>query len=175
MEVRIVGADGVPVPAGTEGGVQVRGPFLFVGYLREPGLTAAAFQDDWLDTGDLAIMDEEGFIRLSGRTKDIIIRGGENIPVAYVENVLYEHPALESVAVVALPHPRLQEIACAAVTVRDGQDFTFADMQAFLQEKGVAKQYWPEELRVMDEFPRTPSGKIQKFKLRDEVQSRAAG
>lgn len=173
MEVRIVGADGVPVPAGTEGGVQVRGPFLFVGYLHEPQLTADAFQGDWLDTGDLAVMDEEGFIRLSGRTKDIIIRGGENIPVAYVENILYEHPALESVALVALPHPRLQEIACAAVTLREGQTFTFEDMQEFLREKGVAKQYWPEELRVMDEFPRTPSGKIQKFKLRDEVTAQA--
>ena len=169
MEVRVVGADGEVVPAGTEGAVQVRGPFLFVGYLDEPQLTADAFQDDWLDTGDLAVMDEEGFIRLSGRTKDIIIRGGENIPVAYVENVLYEHPALESVAVIALPHPRLQEIACAAVTLREGQTLTFEDLQAFLREKGVAKQYWPEELRVMDEFPRTPSGKIQKFKLRDEV------
>ena len=173
MEVRVVGADGEVVAAGTEGAVQVRGPFLFVGYLHEPQLTADAFQGDWLDTGDLAVMDEEGFIRLSGRTKDIIIRGGENIPVAYVENILYEHPALESVALVALPHPRLQEIACAAVTLREGQTFTFEDMQEFLREKGVAKQYWPEELRVMDEFPRTPSGKIQKFKLRDEVTAQA--
>ena len=172
MEVRTVDPLGEVVPAGTEGAVQVRGPFLFVGYLGEPDLTAEAFVGDWLDTGDLAIMDEDGFIRLSGRTKDIIIRGGENIPVAYVENVLYEHPAIETVAVVGVPHPRLQEIACAAVTLKAGQELTFDGMKEFLESKGVAKQYWPEELRILEEFPRTPSGKIQKFRIRDEVTSR---
>lgn len=172
MEVRTVDPAGQPVSAGTEGAVQVRGPFVFVGYLGDEAKTAEAFDGDWLDTGDLAVMDEEGFIRLSGRTKDIIIRGGENIPVAYVENVLYEHPDIETVAVVALPHPRLQEIACAAVTLAPGAELSFAQMQEFLAAKGVAKQYWPEELRVMEEFPRTPSGKIQKFKLREEVTSR---
>lgn len=171
MEVRIVDPLGEPVPAGTEGGVQVRGPFLFVGYLREGQQTADSFDGDWLDTGDLAIMDEEGFIRLSGRTKDIIIRGGENIPVAYVENVLYEHSAITAAAVVAVPHPRLQEIACAVVTVKAGEALTLDGLKEFLESKGVAKQYWPEELRVVEDFPRTPSGKIQKFKLRDEVAS----
>lgn len=171
MEVRIVDALGEPVPAGTEGGVQVRGPFLFVGYLREEQQTADSFDGDWLDTGDLAIMDEEGFIRLSGRTKDIIIRGGENIPVAYVENILYEHPAITAAAVVAVPHPRLQEIACAVVTVKEGEELTFDRLKEFFETKGVAKQYWPEELRVVEDFPRTPSGKIQKFKLREEVQT----
>lgn len=171
MEVRIVDALGEPVPAGTEGGVQVRGPFLFVGYLREEQQTADSFDGDWLDTGDLAIMDEEGFIRLSGRTKDIIIRGGENIPVAYVENILYEHPAITAAAVVAVPHPRLQEIACAVVTVKEGEELTFDRLKEFFETKGVAKQYWPEELRVVEDFPRTPSGKIQKFKLREEVAS----
>ncbi|SLM90252.1 AMP-binding protein [Brevibacterium yomogidense] len=173
MEVRIVDPLGEPVPAGTEGAVQVRGPFLFVGYLREEQQTADAFDGDWLDTGDLAIMDEEGFIRLSGRTKDIIIRGGENIPVAYVENVLYEHPAITAAAVVAVPHPRLQETACAVVTVKEGEALTLDGLKEFLESKGVAKQYWPEELRVVEDFPRTPSGKIQKFKLRDEVASRS--
>ncbi|MDD0857903.1 hypothetical protein NHF46_09325 [Arthrobacter alpinus] len=101
-------------------------------------------------------------MKIAGRTKDVIIRGGENIPVAYVENVLYEHPDIDAVAVVAIPHPRLQEIACAAVTLRAGSpEFSFAAMQAFLQEKGVAKPYWPERLEVVSDFPRTPSGKIQ--------------
>ena len=171
MEVRIVDPMGEPVPAGAEGGVQVRGPFLFAGYLKEQGLTDEAFDGDWLSTGDLAVMDEDGFIRLSGRTKDIIIRGGENIPVAYVENVLYEHPAITAVAVVAVPHPRLQEIACAVVTVTEDEALTLDALKEFLESKGVAKQYWPEQLRVVEEFPRTPSGKIQKFKIRDEVAS----
>ncbi|WP_181274225.1 AMP-binding protein [Brevibacterium oceani] len=169
MEVRVVDPLGAPVPAGEEGKVQVKGPFLFVGYLREPGLTAEAFDGDWLDTGDLAEMDEDGFIRIAGRSKDIIIRGGENIPVAYVENVLYEHPAVSQVAVVAVPHPRLQEIACAVVTLVEGQSLEMDDLREFFESKGVAKQYWPEALQVLDEFPRTPSGKIQKFKLREEV------
>ncbi|HLS33492.1 MAG TPA: AMP-binding protein, partial [Brevibacterium sp.] len=171
MDVRIVDPAGEPVPAGTEGGVQVRGPFLFAGYLKEQGLTDEAFDGDWLNTGDLAVMDEDGFIRLSGRTKDIIIRGGENIPVAYVENVLYEHPEITAVAVVAVPHPRLQEIACAALTVKEGAHLTLDGLKGFLEEKGVAKQYWPEDLRVLEEFPRTPSGKIQKFRIREGVAS----
>ncbi|WP_210603870.1 AMP-binding protein [Brevibacterium oceani] len=169
MEVRVVDPLGAPMPAGEEGKVQVKGPFLFVGYLKEPGLTAEAFDGAWLDTGDLAEMDEDGFIRIAGRSKDIIIRGGENIPVAYVENVLYEHPAVSQVAVVAVPHPRLQEIACAVVTLVESQSLEMDDLREFFESKGVAKQYWPEALQVLDEFPRTPSGKIQKFKLREEV------
>ena len=169
MEVRVVDPLGEPVPAGTEGKVQVKGPFLFVGYLRESNLTDAAFDGDWLDTGDIAEMDSEGFIKIGGRSKDIIIRGGENIPVAYVENVLYEHPAISQVAIVAIPHPRLQEIACAVVTLREGRTFTMDDLREFFASKGVTKHYWPETLQCLDEFPRTPSGKIQKFKLREEV------
>ena len=145
------------------------GPFLFVGYLDEPEQTADAFDGEWLDTGDLAEKDEEGFIRIAGRSKDIIIRGGENIPVAYIENVLYEHPAVSQVAVVAVPHPRLQEIACAVVTLNEGHSLSMDELREFFDTKGVAKNYWPEALQCLDEFPRTPSGKIQKFKLREEV------
>lgn len=172
MAVRIVDPLGEPVAAGTEGKVQVRGPFLFVGYLKEPKLTDEAFDGDWLDTGDIAEMDAEGFIKIGGRSKDIIIRGGENIPVAYVENVMYEHPAVSQVAIVAVPHPRLQEIACAVVTLRSGHSFTMDELREFFASKGVTKHYWPETLQVLDEFPRTPSGKIQKFKLREEVVGR---
>ncbi|SMX70075.1 MULTISPECIES: AMP-binding protein [unclassified Brevibacterium] len=172
MQVRIVDPLREPVSAGTEGKVQVKGPFLFVGYLSEPNLTEEAFDGDWLDTGDIAEMDEDGFIKIGGRSKDIIIRGGENIPVAYVENVMYEHPAISQVAIVAVPHPRLQEIACAVVTLKDGHTFTMDDLREFFAAKGVTKHYWPEVLQILDEFPRTPSGKIQKFKLREEVVSR---
>ena len=169
MKVRVVDPLGEPVAAGVEGKIQVTGPFLFVGYLDEPQQTADAFAGEWLDTGDLAEMDEEGFIRIAGRSKDIIIRGGENIPVAYIENVLYEHPAVSQVAVVAVPHPRLQEIACAVVTLNEGHSLSMDELQEFFAAKGVAKNYWPEALQCLDEFPRTPSGKIQKFKLREEV------
>jgi non-ribosomal peptide synthetase component E (peptide arylation enzyme) len=109
--------------------------------------------------------------RMRGRTKDIIIRGGENIPVVYVENTLYENPKLASVAVVGIPDPRVQERACACVTLAPGvTEFTFQEMQEFLREKGLARQYWPERLQVMDALPSTPSGKIQKFALRAIVK-----
>lgn len=170
MQVRVVDGEGAPLPAGTEGRLQVQGPFLFVGYAERLEMTRSLFVGDWFETGDLAHIDDEGYLRISGRTKDIIMRGGENIPVAYIEDVLYEHPDIDKVAVVAIPDPRLQERACACVVLAAGADeLTFAAMQEFLAGKGVAKQYWPESLVVLDSFPTTPSGKIQKFHLRDQV------
>ena len=167
MEIRVVDFDGSALPAGKEGRLQVRGPFLFVGYAERLEMTRASFQDDWFDTGDLAVIDEDGYLNITGRTKDVVIRGGENIPVAYVENVLYENPRLAGVAVVGVPDPRLQERAWAVVTLAPGVDgFTIEEMRDFLAEKGVAKQYWPEGLEVLAELPRTASGKIQKFQLR---------
>jgi cyclohexanecarboxylate-CoA ligase len=167
MEIRVVDdAGAVPLP-GTEGRLQVRGPFLFVGYAERLDMTRAGFDGDWFDTGDLAVIDEDGYLSITGRTKDVIIRGGENIPVAYVENVLYEHPHVVAVAVVGVPDPRLQERACACVVLDDGAELTFDQLKEFLATKGVAKQYWPESLQVLPELPRTASGKIQKFRLRD--------
>jgi cyclohexanecarboxylate-CoA ligase len=170
MEIRVVDFDGTLCKPGEEGRLQVRGPFLFVGYAERLELTRNSFDGDWFETGDLAAIDEEGYLNITGRTKDVIIRGGENVPVAYVENVLYEHPLIAGVAVVGVPDPRLQERACAVVTLADGT-LTLAEMQAFLKEKGVARQYWPESLEVVDELPRTASGKIQKFQLRARLQA----
>ncbi|MFD7074600.1 AMP-binding protein [Nocardioides sp. NPDC059952] len=183
MEIRVVDVtSGEELPAGEEGALQVRGPFLFVGYaerlelIREQLRPAADDRGDWFDTGDLAYVDPDGYLRISGRTKDVIIRGGENIPVAYIENVLYEHPDIDAVAVVAIPDPRLQERACACVVLGNGHNgFGMEKMQAFLAEKGVAKQYWPEKLVVLDDFPKTPSGKIQKFQLREQVSDDTGG
>jgi cyclohexanecarboxylate-CoA ligase len=169
MEIRVVDFDGTLCKPAEEGRLQVRGPFLFVGYAERLELTRNSFDGDWFETGDLAAIDEEGYLNITGRTKDVIIRGGENVPVAYVENVLYEHPLIAGVAVVGVPDPRLQERACAVVTLADGT-LTLAEMQAFLKEKGVARQYWPESLEVVDELPRTASGKIQKFQLRARLQ-----
>ncbi|MDL9978677.1 AMP-binding protein [Microbacterium sp. ASV49] len=173
MEVRVLTADGALSPVGEEGRLQVRGPFLFQGYVGDDLQTARDLidEDGWFDTGDIATMDAEGYIRLQGRTKDVIIRGGENIPVAYVENILYGHPWIDTVAVVALPHPRLQEIACAVVTINPGSPiFTLEDLRAYFAEKGVAKPYWPEQVVVVESLPRTPSGKIQKFQLRAQLE-----
>ena len=173
MEVRTVDVDNVPVPPGAEGRVQVRGPFVFVGYAKRLEQTRALFTEDgWFDTGDLATLDADGYLSISGRTKDIIMRGGENIPVAYVENILYENPDFARVALVAVSDPRLQERACACIVPAEGAaEPTVESVQAYLEGKGVTKHYWPEQVAVMADFPATASGKIQKFKLRAMVDT----
>lgn len=171
MLLKVVDATYTEVPRNTEGSLLVKGPALFVGYLNQLDKTLEEHYEDWFITGDLAVMDDDGYIRISGRSKDIIIRGGENIPVAYVENILYEHPDIFAAQVVAVPDPRLQERAAAVVMLNEAHlSLTFEQMQQFLAEKGVAKQYWPEYLEVVEDFPRTASGKIQKFKLREMLK-----
>jgi cyclohexanecarboxylate-CoA ligase len=116
-------------------------------------------------------MDANRYIRISGRTKDVIIRGGENIPAVVVESLLYRHPAVAQVAVVAYPDERLGERACAVVVVKSGQTIDFAGMSDFLKAQKVATQYIPEKLIVRDAPPATPSGKIQKFWLREMLRN----
>jgi cyclohexanecarboxylate-CoA ligase len=166
MEVRVVGVDGTVMPIGSEGQLEVRGCSNFVGYMKRPGL-ADVTPDGWFNTGDIARVDDDGYIRIAGRSKDIIIRGGENIPVAEVENLLFQHPAVAVVAIVGFPDERLGERACAFVIPKDGESLTFDGMSAYLREQKMAVQYIPERLEVVSDLPRTPSGKIQKFKLRE--------
>src|SRR5690606_8308720 len=111
------------------------------------------------------------YIRIAGRTKDVIIRGGENIPVVEIENVLVEHPAVSAAALVGYPDERLGERACAFVTLTDGASLSLDDVRVWMDEHKVAKQYWPERIEIIQAIPRTPSGKIQKFMLRDMLQS----
>ena len=172
MELRILDADGQVLPAGAEGSLQVRGCSNFAGYLKRPELDPTD-PDGWFDTGDLARMDAQGYIRIAGRSKDIIIRGGENIPVVEVEGLLYRHPAVAEVAVVGVPDPRLGERACAYVRLREGASLGMADMVAYLEAQKMARQYMPERLEIVDELPRTPSGKIQKFRLREMARQPA--
>lgn len=163
--MRIVDPEGNPVPANTEGRLQAQSIGMFVGYLKRPD--AYEEFEGWFETGDLARMDEDGYIRIVGRAKDIIIRGGENIPVVEVEELIYRHPAVQDVAVVAMPDERLGERGCAFVQTISGGNFTFDGMIEFLIDAGMAKTYLPEKLEIVDEFPRTASGKIQKFELRE--------
>lgn len=170
MEVRVVDANAQTLPVGREGHLQTRGCSNFIGYLKRPELSNTD-AEGWFDTGDLARMDADGYIRIAGRSKDIIIRGGENIPVVEVEGVLFKHPAISAVAVVGYPDQRLGERACACVTLRDGATLSFEEMVAYLKAQRMAPQYIPERLEVLEELPRTPSGKIQKFKLREFVSA----
>ena len=167
-EVKVVDDDGTTLPTGQTGRLLVRSSSNFGGYLKRPHLNATD-DDGWFDTGDLARLDERGYIRITGRSKDVIIRGGENIPVVEIENLLYRHPAIAQVALVATPDERLGERACAVVVTKPGETFTFDDMIDHLTNQHVAKNYLPEQLVLVDAMPTTPSGKIQKFKLRDEI------
>jgi cyclohexanecarboxylate-CoA ligase len=171
-EIRVVDANGEPLPNGTEGRLLVRSCSNFGGYLRRPHLnnTDAA---DWFDTGDLAEIDDRGYVRITGRSKDVIIRGGENIPVVEIETLLYKHPAIGQVAIVAYPDERLGERGCAVVVPKPKQTIDLATMIDFLKSQKVALQYIPERLLVLDQMPATPSGKIQKFKLREIVKQSA--
>ncbi len=169
IDVKVVGEDGQPLPTGQTGRLLVRGSSLFGGYLKRPHLNATD-ADGWFDTGDLAFLDAEGYVRINGRSKDLIIRGGENIPVMEVENLLYKHPAVALVAIVGYPDARLGERACAFVTVKPGQSFSLEEMSRYLTEHQVTRQYHPERLELMDDLPKTPSGKLQKFKLREMLR-----
>jgi 3-phosphoshikimate 1-carboxyvinyltransferase len=167
VELRITDDEGCALPAGEEGNFELRSPTVFRGYLDRPDLTAQAFTDDgWYRTGDLATIDAAGFLRITGRVKDVINRGGEKIPVAEIEQLLFGHPLVEDVAVVAMPDKRLGERACAFVVQGSGAELTFEQMRRYLDEHQVAKQYWPERLERIDALPRNPIGKVKKFELR---------
>ena len=174
MDVRVVNDQNQLLPPGKEGRLQCCGPFMFVGYVKQEALTHENFEGDWFDTSDLATLDAEGYIRITGRLKDVIIRGGENIPVKYVEDILYEDPRVQDAAIVAMPDPRLGERACAFVICREGQSLDMQGMQAFLAARGVAKVYWPERLEIACELPRTANGKIRKADLRAQIAREAS-
>ena len=166
VEVKVVDDDGKTLPSGKIGRLLVRSCSNFGGYLKRPQWNATD-ADGWFDTCDLARMNANGYIRISGRSKDVIIRGGENIPVVEVEALLYKHPAVAQVAIVAYPDERLGERACAVVVPKAGRTLDLAEIVGFLKSQKLAIQYIPERLILRDAMPATPSGKIQKFRLRD--------
>jgi len=174
VRLRVVDDEGRPRPAGVEGNLEIETDTLFAGYLNRPEATAQALSPDgWYRPGDLATIDADGYLRITGRVRDVINRGGEKIPVAEIEQLLYRHPAVGEVAIVAMPDPRLGERACAFVVLdptSPSATLSFAEMQAHLDAHHVAKTYWPERLELVSELPRTPSGKIQKFVLRDRAR-----
>jgi acyl-CoA synthetase (AMP-forming)/AMP-acid ligase II len=181
-EAKRLTTDGRPMP-GVEirlddgdddkaGEILSRGPDCFVGYT-DPALTAAAFDaDGWYRTGDVGVLDADGYLTITDRVSDIIIRGGENISAQEVEEQLLGLEAVTEVAVVAAPDARLGERVAAVVLRRDGAaPPTLDDVRAHLASVGLARQKWPESLHVVPELPRTASGKVQKFRLRQRLQS----
>ena len=165
--------DGLAVPVGTPGEIWSQGPDCFVGYT-DAGLTAASFDaDGWFETGDVGVLDEDGYLCIVDRKKDIIIRGGENISALEVEQLIARLPGVAEVAVVAAPDARLGEHACAFFRMQQGAAAPdLGALRGALETAGLARQKWPEEIQVIDDFPRTPSGKIQKYVLRQQLRSR---
>jgi len=165
-DLRVVDAQGAVLPSGSEGELQMRGPSLFAGYLDNPQATREAFAEDgWFRTGDLAVIDAGGNVRLTGRVKEIINRGGVKFNPLDVEALLLRHPAVAEVAVAPIPDPVLGEKACCFAVTRPGQAFTLEDMRNFLATEGVGKVKWPERLEVVAAMPLTPTRKIIKGEL----------
>jgi acyl-CoA synthetase len=172
-EVRIVDDEGRDVPRGGDGDILVRGPELFIGYT-DAALNAQAFTSDgWFRTGDIGHLDAAGCLSITDRKKDIVIRGGENISSQEVERVLATHPAVQDVAVVAMPDARYGEKVCAFVVTRGGANLPLDEVRRHFHAAGVAKQKTPEALFVVDEFPRTASGKVRKADLRQRLAASA--
>jgi len=172
VELRLVDEDGHEVACGGRGEILSRGPDCCIGYT-DPALTASSFDvEGWFATGDVGVLDEDGYLTIVDRKKDIIIRGGENISALEVEEMLMRIPGVAEAAVVAAPDERLGEHVCAFVRLTEGSTpVELADVRAQLQGAGMARQKWPEELRLVPELPRTPSGKVKKFVLRDQLRS----
>ncbi|HEX4127303.1 MAG TPA: AMP-binding protein [Acidimicrobiales bacterium] len=171
VEIRTVDEEGHDVAAGQPGEILSRGADRFAGYT-DPALNVEFIDaDGWFSTGDIGVIDEDGYLTITDRVKDIIIRGGENVSAAEVEQLLAHMKGVAEVAVVAAPDERLGEHGCAFFRMQPGSEAPDMDaLRAHLQAAGLTRQKWPEEIRIVDELPRTPSGKVQKFVLRQRLR-----
>jgi acyl-CoA synthetase (AMP-forming)/AMP-acid ligase II len=166
MQLKAIDAEGKDCAPGVPGEVLTRGPSVMVGYYNNPDANKRAFSGDgWFHTGDVGIFDEQGYLKIVGRTKEMIIRGGANIYPREIEESLYEHPKVRDAAVVGLPDARLGERVCACIVPKDGETMAFDEMIEFLKRR-VATYKLPEQLVILTELPRTPTGKVQKTPLR---------
>ena len=173
-QVKIVDGDGNEVPRGTEGDIAYRGPAHMIEYLANPGETAALFTNDGFSkSGDLGKMTDDGYVRVTGRTKDIVIRGGMNISVREIEEHLAHHPALKAFSVVGMPDERLGEKVCCYLVTKPGHDTpTVEDLREYLLSQGMPIQKTPERVVVVDSLPMTATGKVLKHELRKDIQRR---
>jgi acyl-CoA synthetase (AMP-forming)/AMP-acid ligase II len=168
---RLVDTEGRPVAPGVEGEIEAYGPQLCVGYL-DPALNTAFTAEGFFRTGDLAIQDAEGFIRITGRRKDIIIRKGENLSAKGIEDELAAHPQVADVAVIGVPDPQSGERVCACIVQRPGAAaLSLADVRRFMESRAVMRQKIPEQLELLTELPRNATGKVRKDLLRARFRS----
>lgn len=175
-EFKIVDDERRPVEPGESGELAFRGPTLFDGYFENPEETAAAFDDEgWFYTGDLCVQDARGDLRIVGRKKDIIKRGGETVMPREIEELLYTHPNVINAAVVGMPDLRLGERVCAYIVPKAGTLINLAEVARFLRQKGLAGFKLPERIEVVSELPITPPSKVQKNVLREDIARKLAG
>lgn len=175
VELRIVDTDGNPLPPGESGELLIRGPVVMQGYFEEPEQTAATIDaDGWLHSGDVGCIGEDGTLRILDRLKDVVIVGGFNAYPVEIENILRKHPAIADVCIIGWPDDRMGEVCAACVILKEGAALTLADLTAWSREQ-MANYKVPRHLFLVDDFPRTPLGKIQKFLLRDQAKARSAG
>jgi acyl-CoA synthetase (AMP-forming)/AMP-acid ligase II len=164
-EARILGEDGQPVGYDSEGAIEIRGDQVLLGYT-DSTVNAQHFRDGWFDPGDLGVVSHDGWMRITGRTKDIINRGGEKFSSADIESVLHRHPCVAKAAVLGVAHERLGESVCAFVQTRSGEPIDGEELATFMLDQGIAKQKVPTEWHMVPEIPMTSSGKVQKHLLR---------
>ncbi len=173
VELRAVRADGGVAATGEEGELQARAPQVMMGYV-DASLDAAAFMDGWFRTGDLGVIDDDGFVRVTGRLKDIIIRNGENVAAKEVEDLLFAHPSVGDVAVIGLPDERTGERVCAVVRTAEGAaPLSLLEVRAYLESRGLRRQAIPEQLEHVDALPRNPAGKVTKQALQGRFAAAA--
>ena len=166
-EIRIVDAEGRPVPPGAIGEIAIRGPQVMRGYWNLPEATAEALREGWMHTGDAGVLDEEGFLYVQDRTKDMIVSGGENVYPREVEDVLYRHPAVAEAAVIGVPDPKWGEAVKAVVVLKSGQTVDDAELIRFCDGQ-LAGYKRPRSVEFLDALPRNPSGKVLKRELREK-------
>lgn len=172
-ELRVLNEEGVAQPADEEGALEVRGPSVFDGYLNRAAETSASFsQDGWFATGDLAVIDVQGFVRITGRTKELINRGGVKYNPIEIEEIVFALKPVTNCAVVPMPDPILGERACLCVTLAPDKALTLDDVTQELNRAGIAKYKWPERIEVFDELPMTPTKKVIRSKLTAEITHR---
>lgn len=171
VELRLFDADGNLAGPGVPGEIVSRGPELCIGYT-DPKLNQAFDVEGWYHTGDIGVLDDQGCLTITDRMKDIIIRGGENLSAAEIEDAVMTVPGVAEVAVVAAPDERLGEHACAVIRMQTGiEPLALSDITDRLATAGLARQKWPEEVRIVADFPRTASGKVRKVDLRAAVRA----
>jgi cyclohexanecarboxylate-CoA ligase len=174
-QIKLLNSEGREVDQGEIGEVLTRGAEMFLGYTNASDNAEAFDVDGYFRTGDLAREVEPGWLKITGRVKDLIIRGGENISAKEVEDVLHRHPSVHEAAVVAMPHPRLGETCCAFIILKKGHTITLSEVSELMATAGLAKQKTPERIEFVQDFPRTASGKIRKVELRKLIAERLAG